>query len=82
MWQEYLDHEQNTPGKLEYYIAQLTAMVVQPNLPKGKSVSLKDFLNPVKFVRKKLQAVNEKQNINATKAFFFGGVGIIGRGKK
>ena len=83
MWQAYLDNEMNTPGKTEYYLAQLAAVFCQPYLPKGKRVSLKDFLNPVKFIRKGKETRAESLGrLNAVKAFWFASTGITKAKKK
>lgn len=76
MAQEFMVLEMNTPGKLEYYLAQLAAVCAQPYQPKGKKVSLKDFLNPVKFIRQRKQKKIDRQSqLNAAKAFWGGFLG-------
>lgn len=71
MWQVYLDEQMNTPGKSEYYLAQIALEVRR--LFSKKRWKLSDFLNPVKFTRKVLGREKEmsvEQRTVVAKNFF------------
>lgn len=78
MWIEYLDSELNTAGKLEYYLAQIAAEVRRSWVKDSKKVTLKDFLNPVKFVRDKIKRskVSKEEALERSKNFWLTGVGL------
>lgn len=82
-WQAYLDNEMNTPGKTEYYLAQIAAEVRRFVAKDPKSPKLADFLNPVKFIRKsqKQEKIDRRLEANRAKAFWFAATGLIGKGK-
>ena len=87
MWTAYLDNEMNTPGRIEYYLAQITAELRRPFVKNASKPKLIDFLNPVKFIRKRPKSKTEEKaqieaSTNAAKSFFLRGVGLIGRGQK
>jgi len=43
-WLKFLEWEEMRRTKFDWYLAQLTSAVVQPNLKKGKHATIKDFL--------------------------------------
>lgn len=75
----YLNEEMNTAGKMEYYLAQIAAEVRRTIAKEPKSVSLKDFLHPVKFIRQKLEKKNDINEINRVKNFWFAATGFTGK---
>jgi len=83
LWMEYLDWEINAFDKTCYYLAQIAAEVRRPNMPKGKTVKLEDFI--IKFSSKKEEEKPLKDvqtRANKMKQFFFGLTGFTGKGKK
>ena len=82
LWMEYLDWEINAFDKTCYYLAQIAAEVRRPNMPKGKTVKLDDFI--IKFTSKKDTEKPEdaQTTANRMKQYFFGLTGLTGKRKK
>jgi len=83
LWMEYLDWEINAFDKTCYYLAQIAAEVRRPNMPKGKTVKLDDFI--IKFSSKKAEEKpleDAQTRANRMKQYFFGMTGLIGKHKK
>jgi hypothetical protein len=73
-WQVYLDEDMNTPGKTEYYLAQIAQCVC--SLMSKKKLRLRDFLHPVRFIRKRREEEQaDEEQLNKTKAWFGAMVG-------
>ena len=82
-WMEYLDWEINAFDKTCYYLAQIAAEVRRPNMPKGKTVTLKDFI--IKFTSGKAEEKpleDVQTRANKMKQFFFGLTGLSRKKKK
>ena len=83
LWMEYLDWEINAFDKTCYYLAQIAAEVRRPNMPKGKSVKLEDFI--IEFSSKKAEekpSEDVQTRANRMKQYFFGLTGLTGKRKK
>lgn len=88
-WQYFLDWELTESfNRQDYYLAQIAQKLenlFQTKLKTPKFVQLKDML--LKFAserksKKKKLPVDEQARVNREKNFFFGLVGMIGKGKK
>lgn len=83
LWMQYLDWEINAFDKTCYYLAQIAAEVRRPNMPKGKTIKLEDFI--IKFSGKKSAEKpleDEQTRVNKVKQFFFGLTGLTRKKKK
>ena len=82
LWMQYLDWDINAFDKTCFYLAQIAAEVRRPNMPKGKTVKLDDFI--IKFSSKKDAEKPEdaKTKANRMKQYFFGMTGLTGKKKK
>ena len=83
MWQEYLDNEMNTANKTDYYFAQIAAEIRRSFTKNPEKVSLKEFLNPVKFVRNAKKKLDQRVELNREKSAWFSltGYGKFKKGK-
>ena len=82
LWMQYLDWDINAFDKTCFYLAQIAAEVRRPNMPKGKTVKLEDFI--IKFSSKKdaEKPEDEQTKANRMKQYFFGLTGLIGKKKR
>ena len=83
LWMQYLDWEINAFDKTCYYLAQIAAEVRRPNMPKGKIVTLKDFI--IKFTSGKSEekpSEDVQTRAHKMKQFFFGLTGLTRKKKK
>jgi len=83
LWMEYLDWEINAFDKTCYYLAQIAAEVRKPNMPKGKTIKLEDFI--IKFTSKKAEEKpleDAQTRAHKMKQFFFGLTGLSRKKKK
>lgn len=79
LWQEFFDWEINAFDKYCYYLAQVSADLRRPYMPKGKTVSVDDCL--IKFTTKQ-KGESPLSKMQRMKQAFFGMTGLIGKGKK
>lgn len=82
MWMIYLEEEINGFHREDYYLAQIAAEIRKGQVKNPKKVKVKDMILQFSIGRKqKKTPMDKEESINRSKAFWFGGLGFLGKKK-